>query len=377
MAAQRPDVGYSILDLYNLKLHDPGAAGCCPETGAGAYRHGRACAAHAYPVANSRDERRDGLHAHGAARRQDRADDASPRQRTAATGRNLPGHGRHGRHRHRARRVACRARRRNGRPERPAGRRMRRPRKAIDTLRARGFRIEVEIADVTDTAALDAMLERMDGTLPPLAGVIHSVGVLADAALGNQSWEGFETVAVAEDARCLAPAPGNGGSRPGYVRPVLERRRRLRQSGTGQPRGGQCLPRSARRPPARAGSSRTGYCLGCLVGSRRGRGAAGADRRPAGGIRHRLVLAGAGLQGPGAPAAPGCDGRCDGGRGLAGIRRFARRPPFPAGGPAREATKKKTIRPHPKTCLSSSPRRLPRDGRICWCPSCSGNSRPC
>ena len=66
--------------------------------------------------------------------------------------------------------------------------------RAIETLRARGFRIEVEPADVTDTAALDAMLERMDGTLPPLSGVIHSVGVLSDAALGNQSWESFETV---------------------------------------------------------------------------------------------------------------------------------------------------------------------------------------
>ena len=65
---------------------------------------------------------------------------------------------------------------------------------AIEALRARGFGIEVEIADVTDAAALDAMLVRMDGTLPPLAGVIHSVGVLSDAALGNQDWESFETV---------------------------------------------------------------------------------------------------------------------------------------------------------------------------------------
>ena len=65
---------------------------------------------------------------------------------------------------------------------------------AIEALRARGFRIEVELADVTDTAEFDAMLARMDEALPPLAGVIHSVGVLSDAALGNQSWEGFETV---------------------------------------------------------------------------------------------------------------------------------------------------------------------------------------
>ena len=65
---------------------------------------------------------------------------------------------------------------------------------AIEALRARGLRIEVEIADVTDTAAVDSMLERIDAALPPLAGVIHSVGVLSDAALGNQSWQSFETV---------------------------------------------------------------------------------------------------------------------------------------------------------------------------------------
>ena len=65
---------------------------------------------------------------------------------------------------------------------------------AIEALRARGFRVEVELADVTDTDALDAMLVRIDDALPPLAGVIHSVGVLSDAALGNQSWESFETV---------------------------------------------------------------------------------------------------------------------------------------------------------------------------------------
>ena len=66
--------------------------------------------------------------------------------------------------------------------------------KTIETLRTRGFRVEVEIADVADMVALDAMLARLNETLPPLAGVIHSVGVLSDAALGNQSWESFETV---------------------------------------------------------------------------------------------------------------------------------------------------------------------------------------
>ena len=65
---------------------------------------------------------------------------------------------------------------------------------AIAELRARGARVEVELADVTDGEAVDAMLARIDESLPPLAGVIHSVGVLSDAALTNQTWEGFEEV---------------------------------------------------------------------------------------------------------------------------------------------------------------------------------------
>ena len=65
---------------------------------------------------------------------------------------------------------------------------------AIGALRERGVTVQVELADVSDAAAVDGMLERIDGELPPLGGVIHSVGVLSDGALTNQSWERFETV---------------------------------------------------------------------------------------------------------------------------------------------------------------------------------------
>ena len=65
---------------------------------------------------------------------------------------------------------------------------------AIESLRRRGFTVRVELADVTDPDAVDEMLARMDADLPPLGGVIHSVGVLSDGALGNQSWERFEGV---------------------------------------------------------------------------------------------------------------------------------------------------------------------------------------
>ena len=65
---------------------------------------------------------------------------------------------------------------------------------AIRALEERGATIRVELADVSDSAAVDEMLARTDRELPPLGGVIHSVGVLSDGALTNQSWDRFETV---------------------------------------------------------------------------------------------------------------------------------------------------------------------------------------
>ncbi len=65
---------------------------------------------------------------------------------------------------------------------------------AIRALEDRGVNICVELADVSDNAAVDDMLARMDEELPPLAGLIHSVGVLSDGALTNQNWDRFETV---------------------------------------------------------------------------------------------------------------------------------------------------------------------------------------
>ena len=64
----------------------------------------------------------------------------------------------------------------------------------IRKLRERGVDVRVELADVTDTDAVDGILSRIDRELPPLGGVIHSVGVLSDGALTNQNWSRFKTV---------------------------------------------------------------------------------------------------------------------------------------------------------------------------------------
>ena len=64
----------------------------------------------------------------------------------------------------------------------------------IDALRRQGADVRVELADMTSPAAIDQMLARVDSNMPPLAGVIHSVGVLSDGSLGNQTWERFEQV---------------------------------------------------------------------------------------------------------------------------------------------------------------------------------------
>ena len=64
----------------------------------------------------------------------------------------------------------------------------------IRELRESGVDVRVELADMTDPAAVDGMLERIDEALPPLGGVIHSVGVLSDGVIENQDWDRFEQV---------------------------------------------------------------------------------------------------------------------------------------------------------------------------------------
>ena len=66
----------------------------------------------------------------------------------------------------------------------------------IARLRSGERELRVELADVTDGDAVSRLVSGIgpESGLPPLGGVIHSVGVLSDAALVNQDWKRFGRV---------------------------------------------------------------------------------------------------------------------------------------------------------------------------------------
>ena len=232
--------------------------------------------------------------------------------------------------------------------------------------------------DVTDAAALDAMLARMDADLPPLGGVIHSVGVLADATIGNQTWETFETVlwpkmlgawhlhrATATrdlDMFVLFSSVAGVLGNPGQVNHAAA----------------NAFLDQLRRPPARARPPRPGHRLGRLVGDRRSRGAARADD-PA------FCLGQDRVDHPRSRGSGPSTGWC------------VRTPPpasclratgWPSASPWRPghrcwrmcsptARTTSTMRPRPKTCSPGCGRRQRQPARTCWGRSCRERSRPC
>ena len=64
----------------------------------------------------------------------------------------------------------------------------------IRELKETGVEVRIEVADMTDATAVDDMLFRIDTELPPIGGIIHSVGLLSDGVIENQTWERFKQV---------------------------------------------------------------------------------------------------------------------------------------------------------------------------------------
>ena len=299
-----------------------------------AARSGRDRADRPQPVAADRDRAGDGLHARGPPHREDRADRIAARNGPAAGRPDLPGDRRSRRDRVRGGRMARGPRRRSHRAERPArsgpGGRAGHRLAALARDHGRGGACgrDGRRRARRDAGAHGPRPAAARGRRPQRRGALRrrarkpDLGALRDGAL-------------AEDARRLAPAPGDDGPRPRPLRPVLEHRRGDGQPRTGEPRRGQRLPGPARRPPARARARGSGHRLGRVVGARRGGGAARAHRPATGGVRHPVDQPAAGPAGVRPAGAPGRHDVGGGGGGLAGVRRRGGEPPAADRGAAR------------------------------------------
>ncbi|MCP5327332.1 MAG: SDR family NAD(P)-dependent oxidoreductase [Sinobacteraceae bacterium] len=69
-----------------------------------------------------------------------------------------------------------------------------RARDAIAKFEATGVKVAVLLGDVSRQAEVDAALARIAADMPPLAGVVHSAGVLDDGVISAQTWARFATV---------------------------------------------------------------------------------------------------------------------------------------------------------------------------------------
>ncbi len=64
----------------------------------------------------------------------------------------------------------------------------------IQTLRGQCVRIEIRHADVADVNQLSAVFEEIERGFPPLAGILHTAGVLDDGIFLEQTWPRLEKV---------------------------------------------------------------------------------------------------------------------------------------------------------------------------------------
>jgi len=66
--------------------------------------------------------------------------------------------------------------------------------RAIQEMEQAGAEIVIVQADVSLAREINEVFQKIEKELPPLRGVIHSAGVLADGMLINQDWSGFSKV---------------------------------------------------------------------------------------------------------------------------------------------------------------------------------------
>jgi NAD(P)-dependent dehydrogenase (short-subunit alcohol dehydrogenase family)/acyl carrier protein len=64
----------------------------------------------------------------------------------------------------------------------------------MDIMRAHGAKVRTAPLDVSNAGQLEALLSEIRRDMSPLAGVIHSAGVVRDGILDNLKWPDFEAV---------------------------------------------------------------------------------------------------------------------------------------------------------------------------------------
>ncbi|MBL8341597.1 MAG: type I polyketide synthase [Rubrivivax sp.] len=91
-------------------------------------------------------------------------------------------------------------------------------RDVLDRLRSQGVRVHTVAADVGSAAGVQAMMQALEGTAVPLAGVLHGAAVLDDGVLLRQTRERFAAVMApkADGAWLLHQALVQRGWRPDF-----------------------------------------------------------------------------------------------------------------------------------------------------------------
>ena len=67
-------------------------------------------------------------------------------------------------------------------------------REAIAEMESHGAQVQTAAVDVSDAAALEEAINRLERAGAPLAGVFHAAGLLRDAVILNQDWDQFQPV---------------------------------------------------------------------------------------------------------------------------------------------------------------------------------------
>ncbi len=115
--------------------------------------------------------------------------------------------------------------------------------RALEDAGARVLGVRGDVGQAEDVARLVAA--RAAEGLPPVRGVVHAAGTLADGVLTSQTWDRFAEVFASEGGGQLGAAPAAAARAARLVRALLLVGRAPRLARTGQPRGGQRVSRRA------------------------------------------------------------------------------------------------------------------------------------